>query len=253
MYKWRHDRVLELLNKWLCRALKIENKDSEEGGLDDDDEEPSQQGLTHRGIARGRLSQLGNDEHIARAKIFVAAKESNSEQGSDKWPCPGRPLDAAQDLAYAMASRGRSASFLDPAGEWQIAIDLKHLVFPTEILVTAQRPDIVVWSRLLKHIILIELTVPWEENIEASHKRKLDRYNELVAQCRKKGWRCELFAVEVGVRGFVSPSVLSLLRRFGIQNRYRRKALREISLAAEAGSAWIWDKFSLADISRSNC
>jgi DNA topoisomerase VI subunit B len=99
----------------------------------------------------------------------------------DKWPCPGRQLDVTQDIVYAMASRGRSASFLDPAGEWQIATDLKHLVFPTEILVTAQRPDIVVWSRLLKHIILIELAVPWEENIEASQKRKLDRYNELVA------------------------------------------------------------------------
>mgnify|MGYP000423294984 CR=1 FL=1 len=135
-----------------------------------------------------------------------------------------------------MASRGKSASFIDHAGEWQIATDLQHLVFPTEILVTAQRPDIVVWSRLLKSIILIELTVPWEENIEASHKRKLDRYKDLAAQCRNKGWRCELFAVEVGVRGFISSSVLSLLKRFGVQNKHRRKALREISLAAEAGS-----------------
>ncbi len=59
----------------------------------------------------------------------------------------------------------------------------------------------------------------------------------------KKGWRCELFAAEVGTRGFISSSVLSFLKTVGLQSRYRRKALREISFAAEAGSAWIWDKF----------
>jgi len=59
---------------------------------------------------------------------------------------------------------------------------------------------------------------------------------ELVAQCREKGWRSKIFAVEVGAREFVSATALSLLRRLGFRGRLCRKALRELASAAEAGS-----------------
>ena len=134
-----------------------------------------------------------------------------------------------------------TATVLDTAGGWQIATDLEHLSFPAEAAVTAQRPDIVIWSRSVKSIIMVELTVPWEENIEVSHERKLSRYSGLVAQCRNNGWHCELFAVEVGARGFISSSMLSCLTRFGLSGRRIRKAARELSRAAEVGSAWIWN------------
>ncbi len=79
-----------------------------------------------------------------------------------------------------MASRGQTATLLDKSGEWQLITDLEHLVFPREIAVTAQRPDAVIWSRPLKSVTLVELTVPWEANLEASHERKLHRYHRLA-------------------------------------------------------------------------
>lgn len=43
-------------------------------------------------------------------------------------------------------------------------VDLdKQLVFPREIVDTALRPDIVMWSTAAKRVLIIELTVPWEE------------------------------------------------------------------------------------------
>ena len=48
-------------------------------------------------------------------------------------------------------------------GTWKVAADLDSaLVFP--IVTTSQRPDIVVWSDDAKQVILLELTMPWEEN-----------------------------------------------------------------------------------------
>ena len=41
------------------------------------------------------------------------------------------------------------------------------------IMTTAQHPDMVVVSRSLKTMLLVELTVPWEENMEWAHERKL--------------------------------------------------------------------------------
>jgi len=80
-----------------------------------------------------------------------------------------------------------SASLLDPVGVWQLASDLEQqLVFPAEIVVTTLRPDIVIWSLPLKSVVLIELTVPFETNMDVAHERKLRRYEELVAQCREK-------------------------------------------------------------------
>ena len=36
-------------------------------------------------------------------------------------------------------------------------------------------PDLVVWSPEKKRVIIMELTVPWEENIEKAEERKEER------------------------------------------------------------------------------
>ena len=98
---------------------------------------------------------------------------------------------------------------ISPAGEWEVLADFEHspLVFPTFITVTAQRPDIVIWSRKLKIVILIELTCPAEENVVDAQNRKMVRYENLVAECqRTKIWTAHLFTVEIGARGFVVHS-----------------------------------------------
>ncbi len=47
---------------------------------------------------------------------------------------------------------------------------------PTEILITAQKPDLVIYNMEVKEIVIMELSVPFERNIDDTHKRKVDRY-----------------------------------------------------------------------------
>ena len=103
-------------------------------------------------------------------------------------------------------------SGLAPSTNWVVQSDLGRFVFPTDIVTTAQRPDMLVLSRSLKTILLVELTVPWEENMEWAHERKLLRYEQLAQDCKSKGWRCDVFAVEVGCRGFVGKLTVNLLK-----------------------------------------
>ena len=85
---------------------------------------------------------------------------------------------------------------LDKPSDWKSEVDLDgRLLFP-EIVPTTLRPDMVLWSRETKMLIIIELTVHWEERCNEAHERKLSRYEDLLAECRKQGWKTWNFPVE---------------------------------------------------------
>lgn len=54
--------------------------------------------------------------------------------------------------------------------------------------------------------ILIELTVPWEEECRQAFLRRSDKYQDLLYHCRGKGWRVSLFPVKVSCREFPAQS-----------------------------------------------
>ena len=67
-------------------------------------------------------------------------------------------------------------------------VDLrKKLVFP-DVVHTQLRQDIVIWLESRKKIILIELTVPLEDNCDEAFERKSSKYADLVEDCRQNGW-----------------------------------------------------------------
>ena len=68
------------------------------------------------------------------------------------------------------------------------------------MLVTAEKPDIVILHRLIKHIVVIELTCPWEENLEDARQRKSNKCAPLIADIEQKGYSVEYFPLEVGAR-----------------------------------------------------
>lgn len=41
----------------------------------------------------------------------------------------------------------------------------QQLIIPSEIVVSAQRPDLVLWSTTLRIVYFIELKVPWEKAV----------------------------------------------------------------------------------------
>ncbi len=84
----------------------------------------------------------------------------------------------------------------------------------------------VIWSEEAKKIILIELTVQWEDGCDGASERQATSYQDLVHQCRDKGWQAWLFPVEVGCRGFLAQSVWKTLSALGIAGRERETAAR---------------------------
>ncbi|KAJ8038779.1 hypothetical protein HOLleu_16305 [Holothuria leucospilota] len=117
--------------------------------------------------------------------------------------------------------------------------------FPAEVAVTNLRPDIVIWSTFQHQVVFGELTVPWEDNTEVAHGRKVTKYAELAADCSSKGWRASYYPFEVGCRGFIASTFLKWLRELGFGRRDCAKLSKRVAEAAEAGSAWIWTKYVL--------
>ncbi|TWW80121.1 hypothetical protein D4764_10G0011510 [Takifugu flavidus] len=63
-----------------------------------------------------------------------------------------------------------TTGLLHTAPDWQLHVDLgKQLIFPQHIVTTSLRPDMIIISEASKHLIMLELKVPWEERIEEAN------------------------------------------------------------------------------------
>ena len=127
-------------------------------------------------------------------------------------------------------------------GKWRIATDIDQLlVFP--IVATLQRPDIVIWNEERKIVHLLELTVPWESNMDDAEERKEERYEGLVDTCVEQGWTASHSHLGVGARGYVDKKLLHLFRSEMGFSPIEVKQLREqVQEAAEKASLFIWLK-----------
>ena len=84
---------------------------------------------------------------------------------------------------------------------------------PPHILVTNLRPDLFIVSENLKKAIVIELTCPWDPNVQHSHTYKQEKYSPLVAdlsQC----FTVFHYSVEVTVRGQITKDNQNRIRAF---------------------------------------
>ena len=138
-------------------------------------------------------------------------------------------------------ARTSSSGLLAKAQDWELKVDLgKQLKFPENVATTSLRPDLVLTSASSKQVVLLELTVPWEDRIEEANERKRAKYQELVEECRRNGWqaRCEPF--EVGCRGFAGQSLCRVYNMLGITGASKPRAIKEATEAAEVASRWLW-------------
>ena len=72
-------------------------------------------------------------------------------------------------------------SLLQEAQDWECLVNLERaLQFPSDADLTGLRPDVVILSRAVRIVIIGGLTVPWEDNVEEAHERKMEKYEELV-------------------------------------------------------------------------
>jgi len=81
------------------------------------------------------------------------------------------------------AARATSSGLLAAAQDWELKVDLgKQLKFQENAAATTLRPDMVLISEASKQIVLLELTVTWEDHIEEANERKRVKYAELVEE-----------------------------------------------------------------------
>ncbi|MGH0119867.1 UNVERIFIED_CONTAM: hypothetical protein FKN15_059248 [Acipenser sinensis] len=88
----------------------------------------------------------------------------------------------------------------------------QQLIFPPEIATTNLQPDIVLWSGSACLVHLVEVPVPWEDAVDEAYERKKLWYAQLAAEAEQRGWRVQVYPVEVGCRGFVAHSTTQFLR-----------------------------------------
>ncbi|KAK0134731.1 Retrovirus-related Pol polyprotein from type-2 retrotransposable element R2DM [Merluccius polli] len=136
-----------------------------------------------------------------------------------------------------------TTGLLNTAQDWQLLVDLgSQLKFPQHIAKTTLRPDIVLVSEATKSIIMLELTVPWEERMEEAFERKREKYDSLESNCHSQGWKARCLPVEVGCRGFAGQSLCRAYTALGITGERRRRAIYNSTEAAEKASRWLWIK-----------
>jgi len=126
----------------------------------------------------------------------------------------------------------KQASLLSNTNDWKLLVDLpdSNYIFPPEIYATSERPDIVIWSNKTKRVILIELTCPAEEGIEAAKIRKQGKYQMLLENIQNSSpWKPLLFTVEIGVRGFISISTQQVFLKLGFQRQDISSLLKRLS------------------------
>ena len=82
---------------------------------------------------------------------------------------------------------------------------------PPHILVTNLRPDLFIVSESLQRAIVVELTCPWDSNIQRSHTYKQEKYAPLVADLSQR-FSVFHFSIEVSVRGQISKENQSRIR-----------------------------------------
>ena len=186
-YTWRHNKVLEVIAKWVDQERHEANL--KEGGT-----------------------------------TFQAIK-----------------FQKEGDKTATKTTKGKGVSILSKGTDWDLLVDLKKkLVFPQDIVITTQRPDMVLLSRKSKRVFLIELTVPWEDRLQLSHLLKKDKYQDLVDEAMLQGWHALCFPIEVGCRGFPSSNLQFMFKQIGLSSVRLKRALKDIGGTAESCSRWLW-------------
>ena len=132
---------------------------------------------------------------------------------------------------------------LNEASDWKVSVDRKtSLQFPVHIIQTEKLPDIVACYDSKKSVLLIELTVSWEENWKEAHKWKKNQYETMHANCVEMGWIFHVISIEVGCCSFLGYPVILFLSKIGITGCSLKVASYCLQTTAQYTLSLIWSK-----------
>ena len=189
------------------------------------------------------LVQKGSMKAKARASKDASKKEAAKENVIQ--PLAAHFVEAGEmnprkpKSAPAPAAKGKSPGF-EATSDWEVSFDLAYTpehrkvkqLFPQSILQTNQAPDGVIWSWAAKIIFILELTVPWEEGVAAAHKRKEVKYTRLEADLISRGWKVFRYSFEIGCRGTICDSTLTMMRELGFPKKLADEVSNSMAMTA---------------------
>ena len=129
-----------------------------------------------------------------------------------------------------------------PSSSTSLAVDLgDEYSFPTHIVSTDLRPDIVWWDDLRKTMVLVELTIPFDTALEGAKERKEAKYEHIQVSARSKGYHTSLITLEIGSRGIPNmPGFEALQNTLQLPSPAFHKLLMSAIKATIEGSFFIW-------------
>ena len=117
-------------------------------------------------------------------------------------------------------------------------------VFPPDIIVTSQRPDMVGVDAEQRKVIILELTCPFDSNVDSAHDFKMGKYASLVNDLRGDGYIVDLYCVEITVRGQISKANRARLKSFLLKSTGLRRAF-SVELICKLSKACLISSFSI--------
>jgi hypothetical protein len=130
-----------------------------------------------------------------------------------------------------VAREGLARSTLECANDWELLVDLgKQAQFPPSIIASPLRPDIVIWSKMARVVVLIELTCCAEEGVREAQLRKQTKYIPLVNEINAtKLWKASLHTLEICARGLVATSSHKIFVTLGFTSSQARSLCKTLS------------------------
>ena len=113
-------------------------------------------------------------------------------------------------------------------------------MFPPEIKTTLRRPDVTIYSPSEKQVIIIELTVPTDENLAQANFSKKLKYEDLIQEGQSAGWELKYVPVQVGPRVFTNNTLRTCFKFFDLTNKETRKALDSVARIALRATYTLW-------------
>ena len=142
--------------------------------------------------------------------------------------------EGEQSIGTTTRSCQRNTGILSSAVDWKVQTDIgSQLSIPRKIVDTNLRPDMIIVSESAKSIVLVELTVPWEDRIEEAHELKRAKYEPLLLDAQQNGWKTFSFPIEVGCKGIVGKSTTGMFKSLGMRGKDVKKANLTIGSVAE--------------------
>lgn len=112
----------------------------------------------------------------------------------------------------------------------------------------------VIHNKQENSIHLIELTAPFETNIQKAHDRKTQKYGDLVSDILENGFTCDLTCFEIGSRGLITPAnvrnieqIFSFVKGKPLKSVIQKRT-QETIWNARHEPAWGSDKQPLANV-----